>query len=210
MATNSWNTVVPSPPFRTVWHPGEDAMTAKPFAVGLAIMLTMVGGAAAITAGPAQPHAQAQETGLNATAPGEADIGATYDSSTVTVTVTQDGESVENASVEINEQVYTTDANGTVVTAYDGDTELEIEVDTSGFEGKVTYNLVGNSLLIQDEEYEYNYGEEREDEEENESEEEYENEEKYEDEDEEQYEDEDDEEYENEEQYEDEQEDEDE
>ena len=159
-------------------------MTAKTVAVGLAVVLMMVGGAAAVTAGPAaQSDAQTQTTdaGTNATAPGDADIGATYDNGTVTVTVTQGGEPVENASVELNEEEYTTDANGTVVAEYDGHAYLEIEAETGGFEGEVKYNLVDDSLLIHEEEYEYKYGGnyegEDEHEYENEEEHEYENEE---------------------------------
>ncbi len=159
-------------------------MTAKTVAVGLAVVLMMVGGAAAVTAGPAaQSDAQTQTTdaGTNATAPGDADIGATYDNGTVTVTVTQGGEPVENASVELNEEEYTTDANGTVVAEYDGHAYLEIEAETGGFEGEVKYNLVDDSLLIHEEEYEYKYGGNYENEEEheyeNEQEHEYENEE---------------------------------
>ena len=138
-------------------------MTAKTVAVGLAVVLMMVGGAAAVTAGPAaqsDAQTQAADTGMNAntTAPGDADIGATYDNGTVTVTATQGGEPVENASVELNEEEYTTGADGTVVAEYDGHASLEIEAETGGFEGEVKYTLVDDSLLIQEEEYEYTYG----------------------------------------------------
>lgn len=140
-------------------------MAAKTLAVGLAVVLMMVGGAAAVTAGPAaQSHAQTQvaDTGMNATAPGDAGIGATYDNGTVTVTVTQGGEPVENASVEIDEEEYTTDANGTVVAESDGNASLEIEAETGGFEGEVKYKIANNSLLIHEEEYEYKYEEKHE------------------------------------------------
>jgi hypothetical protein len=163
-------------------------MAAKTLAVGLAVVLMMVGGAAAVTAGPAaQSHAQTQvaDTGMNATAPGDADIGATYDNGTVTVTVTQGGEPVENASVEIDEEEYTTDANGTVVAESDGNASLEIEAETGGFEGEVKYKIANNSLLIHEEEYEYKYEEKHEYEEDYENEdgkyeEEHENEQEYE------------------------------
>ena len=156
-------------------------MTAKTVAVGLAVVLMMVGGAAAVTAGPAaqsDAQTQAADTGMNAntTAPGDADIGATYDNGTVTVTATQGGEPVENASVELNEEEYTTGADGTVVAEYDGHASLEIEAETGGFEGEVKYTLVDDSLLIQEEEYEYTYGGNYEGEEEHEYEEEHEDE----------------------------------
>ena len=140
-------------------------MAAKTLAVGLAVVLMMVGGAAAVTAGPAtQSHAQTQvaDTGMNATAPGEADIEATYDNGTATVTVTQGGEPVKNASVEIDEEEFTTDANGTVVAESDGNASLEIEAETGGFEGEVKYKIANNSLLIHEEEYEYKYEEKHE------------------------------------------------
>ncbi|MEF8886960.1 MAG: hypothetical protein V5A30_04065, partial [Haloarculaceae archaeon] len=145
-------------------------MTAKTLAVGLAVVLMMVGGAAAVTAGPAGGTQAPDATNATATAPGEADIEATYDNGTVTATVTQGGEPVENASVEIDEEEYTTDANGTVVAESDGNAYLEIEVETDGFEGEVKYKIADNSLLIYEEEYEYKYEAEHEYEEDHENE----------------------------------------
>jgi hypothetical protein len=137
-------------------------MTAKTLAVGLAVVLMMVGGAAAVTAGPAGGTQAPDATNATATAPGEADIEATYDNGTVTATVTQGGEPVENASVEIDEEEYTTDANGSVVAESDGNAYLEVEVETDGFEGEVKYKTANNSLLIYEEEYEYKYDDEHE------------------------------------------------
>jgi hypothetical protein len=137
-------------------------MTAKTLAVGLAVVLMMVGGAAAVTAGPAGGTQAPDATNATATAPGEADIEATYDNGTVTATVTQGGEPVENASVEIDEEEYTTDANGSVVAESDGNAYLEVEVETDGFEGEIKYKIANNSLLIYEEEYEYKYDDEHE------------------------------------------------
>ena len=69
-------------------------------------------------------------------------VDATLDNETVTVTVTYDGDGVENASVTANERaVGATDSDGTVAFTIDtGKTEeLELEIAGRGFETERTY-----------------------------------------------------------------------
>ncbi|MFC7176826.1 hypothetical protein [Halosegnis marinus] len=129
-------------------------MKAEALAVALAAMLTVVGGAAAVT-GTGATNAMTA-TNADAGAAGSADVAATYENGTVTVTVTRGGEAVENATVETADGEYTTDANGIVVAenVSVGD-ELEVEVDGEGFDGEVEYVVDDGGLTLVEEEYEY-------------------------------------------------------
>ena len=139
-------------------------MNVKSIVVALAAMLTVAGGAAAVTG-----------TGLSdagTAASGDVTVETTYTDGAVTVAVTQDGAPVENASVEVADEEYTTDPNGTV-TAENVDLEtgeeLGVEVEGDGFEAELSYALQDGNLQLLEEEYEY---EQAEDEDEAEDEEE--------------------------------------
>ncbi|PSP56983.1 hypothetical protein BRC72_11310 [Halobacteriales archaeon QH_7_66_36] len=127
-------------------------------------MLTVAGGAAAVTG-----------TGLSdagTAASGDVTVETTYTDGAVTVAVTQDGAPVENASVEVADEEYTTDANGTVTAEnvdLEAGEELGVEVEGDGFEAELSYALQDGNLQLLEEEYEY---EQAEDEDEAEDEEE--------------------------------------
>lgn len=126
-------------------------MSTKVIAVALAVVLTTVGGAAAVTTtgGIAMQEATDSPTG-------EADVDATYDGGTVTVTVTRGGDPVPGAVVEVADGEYATDANGTVVARDVAvEDELTVEVEADGFEGEVEYERTDGNLTISKEEYEY-------------------------------------------------------
>ena len=144
-------------------------MNVKSIVVALAAMLTVAGGAAAVTG-----------TGLSdagTAASGDVTVETTYTDGAVTVAVTQDGApvenaSVENASVEVADEEYTTDANGTVTAEnvdLEAGEELGVEVEGDGFEAELSYALQDGNLQLLEEEYEY---EQAEDEDEAEDEEE--------------------------------------
>jgi len=139
-------------------------MNVKSIVVALAAMLTVAGGAAAVTG-----------TGLSdagTAASGDVTVETTYTDGAVTVAVTQDGAPVENASVEVADEEYTTDANGTVTAEnvdLEAGEELGVEVEGDGFEAELSYALQDGNLQLLEEEYEY---EQAEDEDEAEDEEE--------------------------------------
>lgn len=139
-------------------------MNVKSIVVALAAMLTVAGGAAAVTG-----------TGLSdagTAASGDVTVETTYTDGAVTVAVTQDGAPVENASVEVADDEYTTDANGTVTAEnvdLEAGEELGVEVEGDGFEAELSYALQDGNLQLLEEEYEY---EQAEDEDEAEDEEE--------------------------------------
>ena len=142
-------------------------MNVKSIVVALAAMLTVAGGAAAVTG-----------TGLSdagTAASGDVTVETTYTDGAVTVAVTQDGAPVENASVEVADEEYTTDANGTVTAEnvdLEAGEELGVEVEGDGFEAELSYALQDGNLQLLEEEYEYEHAEDAEDEDEAEDEEE--------------------------------------
>ncbi|PSQ24691.1 hypothetical protein BRD04_00965 [Halobacteriales archaeon QS_9_67_17] len=139
-------------------------MNVKSIVVALAAMLTVAGGAAAVTG-----------TGLSdagTAASGDVTAETTYTDGAVTVAVTQDGAPVENASVEVADEEYTTDANGTVTAEsvdLEAGEELGVEVEGDGFEAELSYALQDGDLQLLEEEYEYEQAEDAEDEAEDEA-----------------------------------------
>lgn len=121
-------------------------MNTKILAVALAALLVAAGGAAAVgstVADDDQPDTR------------DADIAASYDGANVTVTVTNGGDPVPNATVEVGDEESTTDANGTVTAAVDDDGEVDVEVEAPGFEGEHEYAVVDGDLVLQEESFEY-------------------------------------------------------
>jgi hypothetical protein len=128
-------------------------MRPELLAVALAASLVLVGGAAAVTS-TAPIDATGQET------PREAQPATSYDDGTLTVVVTNDGEPVENALVNVGEddreREFVTDENGTVVAEDVRATdELEVEAEVPTFEAKHEYHVDGDSLTLLEAEYEY-------------------------------------------------------
>jgi hypothetical protein len=128
-------------------------MRPELLAVALAASLVLVGGAAAVTS-TAPMDATGQET------PREAHPATSYDDGTLTVVVTNDGEPVENALVNVGEddreREFVTDENGTVVAEDVRATdELEVEAEVPTFEAKHEYHVDGDSLTLLEAEYEY-------------------------------------------------------
>lgn len=129
-------------------------MNVKSIVVALAAMLTVAGGAAAVTG-----------TGLSdagTAASGDVTVETTYTDGAVTVTATQDGAPVENASVEVAGEEYITDANGTVAAEnvdLEAGEELGVEVEGDGFEAELSYALQDGNLQLLEEEYEYEQAE---------------------------------------------------
>jgi hypothetical protein len=140
-------------------------MNVKSIVVALAAMLTVAGGAAAVTG-----------TGLSdagTAASGDVTVETTYTNGAVTVTATQDGAPVENASVEVAGKEYITDANGTVTAEnvdLEAGEELGVEVEGDGFEAELSYALQDGNLQLLEEEYRYEQAEDAEDEDEAEDE----------------------------------------
>lgn len=121
-------------------------MNTKILAVALAALLVAAGGAAAVGSTVASDADQPDTR--------DADIEATYDGGNVTVTVTNGGDPVPNATVEVGDGEYTTDANGTVTAPVEDD-EVDVEVEAPGFEGEHEYALVDGELVLQEETFEY-------------------------------------------------------
>jgi segregation and condensation protein B len=140
-------------------------MNAKAIAAALAALVLTAGGAVAV--GGAQSTADSTDTVRDAA------VDATYDDDgNVTVTVTNGGEAVENATVEVGDEEYETDANGTVTAEVEADGELEVEVDADDFSAEQEYALSDGQLTLVEEEYEYPEVEEVEEAEDDEEEEE--------------------------------------
>ena len=146
--------------FIPLWLRGVIAMNVKSVVIALAAMLTVAGGAAAVTG-----------TGLSdagTAASGDVAVETTYTDGNVIVAVTRDGEPVENASVEVAGEEYTTGADGTVtaedIDLGDGD-ELDVEVEGEGFEAELSYTLADGDLQLFEEKYEYEQVDEEADEE---------------------------------------------
>lgn len=121
-------------------------MNTKILAVALAALLVAAGGAAAVGSTVASDGDQPDTR--------DADVEAVYDGGNVTVTVTNGGDPVPNATVEVGDGEYTTDANGTVTAPVDDD-EADVEVEAPGFEGEHEYALVDGELVLQAEKFEY-------------------------------------------------------
>jgi len=125
-------------------------MNMKLTAVAVAVMLTVVGGAAAVSSTATTGATTAADT------PRDADVTATYDNGTVTVAVTNGGEPVENASVEVGDSEYTTDTNGTVVAeSVDAEDDVTVEVEGDALEAEQEHALENGTLTLVSEEYEY-------------------------------------------------------
>ncbi|MFB6304345.1 MAG: hypothetical protein ABEH47_04200, partial [Haloferacaceae archaeon] len=126
------------------------------------VALLVAGGGLAAT-GVARTDAGPAATGVS-----ELEMDATLDGETVTVTVTDDGAPVGNASlvVEGDETVATTtDANGTAVVDRAALTEgdesldaLEVEYESGGVQGTLEFVVQDGSLTLVEETYEYEVG----------------------------------------------------
>lgn len=121
-------------------------MNTKILAVALAALLVAAGGAAAVGSTVADDDQRDTR---------DADIAASYDGANVTVTVTNGGDPVPNATVEVGDEESTTDANGTVTAAVDDDGEVDVEVEAPGFEGEHEYAVVDGDLVLQEESFQY-------------------------------------------------------
>lgn len=120
-------------------------MNSKILAVAVAALLVTAGGAAAVGTVVSDETADTRD----------ADIDATYDSGNVTATVTNGGDPVQNATVEIGDGEYRTDADGIVTAPVDDTDEVEIEVEAPGFEGDHEYAIVDGALVLEEESFEY-------------------------------------------------------
>lgn len=118
-------------------------MNTEILGVALAALLVAAGGAAAVGSTVASDAAQPDTR--------DADIDATYDGGNVTVT--NGGDPVPNATVEVGDGEYTTDANGTVTAPVEDD-EVDVEVEAPGFEGEHEYALVDGEIVLQEEKFE--------------------------------------------------------
>lgn len=125
-------------------------MNTKILAVALAALLVAAGGAAAVGSTVASDADQPDTR--------DADIEATYEDGNVTVTVTNGDDPVPNATVEVGDGEYTTDANGSVTAPVEDDDEIDVEVEAPGFEGEHEYALVDGELVLQEEKFEYDVG----------------------------------------------------
>lgn len=122
-------------------------MNRQLLAIGLAALVVTVGAAAAV----GSTLAQGDDLDTR-----DANIDATYDNGTVTATITNGGDPVENATVEIGDEEYTTGENGTVTADITEDEdEVEIKFETEHIEGKSEYAIVDGELVLQEEEFEY-------------------------------------------------------
>lgn len=141
-------------------------------AVGFAALLAFGGiGAAASGIGPQSLSGDATEMTVE-----NVNAHAVAENGTVTVSVTDRGEPVENVSVyadsDDEEMDGSTDANGTVTFDIDPSEELEIELEGENFEAELDYTVKDGSLILLEEEYEYERDDIEDDEEESEDDEE--------------------------------------
>lgn len=118
--------------------------------------ITLAIGGVAAGAG-AVPLAASEQTTTGVT---DADVDATWEDGTVTVTVMDAGSAVANATVEVNDGEAVTNENGTATVAIDpNETEsVEIEVEHDGFEAELEYDVTEDGLVLLSEEYEYERG----------------------------------------------------
>lgn len=136
------------------WPPGilTRTMTSKLLAVGVEVLLLTGAGAAAVSTGVVTNGADTPEE----SGPRDVDAQATLDNGTVTVTVTADGDAIENVTVSADdEDVGTTGANGTVTFETNETEELEIGLEKGDFEGELSYAVQNGSLVLVEEAYEY-------------------------------------------------------
>ncbi|QKY20271.1 hypothetical protein B4589_007715 [Halolamina sp. CBA1230] len=95
-----------------------------------------------VSVGAGAVTAQTDDTSAGTT------VDASYDDGAVTLTVTENGTGVENLSVEANdEDVGTTDANGTLTFETNASEELEIELEGDEFEHEVEYEIEDGELV---------------------------------------------------------------
>lgn len=130
----------------------------KPLAILLAVLVAATGvGAAVGSTHDAGDGAYAMDAQLN--------------EDVVTVTVTEDGEGIENATVDVDgEAVGETDANGTV-TFERPDDEFEVSTETASAELESEYAVDDGSLVLEESEFEMEDEEAEEDERDEEAEE---------------------------------------
>lgn len=138
-------------------------MNTKLLAIAMSALLVVTGGAAAVTTGGSMQAGDDPATATNA--PSDVDAQATYENGTVTVTVTADGEPVENVTVEADDTEATTGPNGATTFETDGEDEVELSFEHDGFEGEQEYLVQDGSLTLVEEEYEYDVEEAEESEE---------------------------------------------
>ena len=129
-------------------------VSTKIIAVGLTALLAISGvGAAVSGVGPQALSGDATESTVE-----NVNAHAVADNGTVTVTVTDSGEPIEDVSVyagsDDEEMDGSTDANGTVAFDMEPSEELEIELEGKNFEGELDYTVEDESLVLLEEEYE--------------------------------------------------------
>ncbi|WP_226021934.1 hypothetical protein [Halomicrobium salinisoli] len=105
------------------------------------------------------------DSGASAASVSDLEMDATLDNETVTVTMIDGGQPVENASITVEgdrEGTLTTDADGTATvnlsTLTEDDEsleELEIEYESDHAEGELEYVVEDGSLTLVEEKYEY-------------------------------------------------------
>lgn len=120
-------------------------MNSKIFAVAVAALLVTAGGAAAVGTVVSDETPDTRD----------ADIEATYDGGNVTATVNNGGEPVQNATVEVGDEEYRTDADGVATAPVEDADEVTIEVEAPGFEGEHEYAIVDGTLVLEEESFEY-------------------------------------------------------
>jgi len=124
-------------------------MSLQLTAIALAAMLAITGGAAAVVATGAASQASP------ATTAHDAHVAASLGSGTLTVTVTNGGAPVENATVAVADATARTGANGSAtLNASPGDA-LELRVRADGFVAEQTYRVTNGSMTLLEEQYRY-------------------------------------------------------
>lgn len=134
---------------------GSSAMIpTKILATVLGIALA-VGGVAA--GAGAVPFAASEQTTTDVT---DAEVDATWDNGTVTVTAMDTESPIANATVEVNDAEAVTDENGTATVELDPNESqtVEIEIEHDRFEAELEYDVTEDGLVLLSEEYEYERG----------------------------------------------------
>lgn len=113
-------------------------------------------GGVAVGAG-AVPFAASEQTTTDVS---DAEVDATWDNGTITVTAMDAESPIANATVEVNDAEAVTDENGSATVELDpNETEtVEIEIEHDGFEAELEYDVTENGLVLLSEEYEYERG----------------------------------------------------
>ncbi|MFB6183287.1 MAG: carboxypeptidase-like regulatory domain-containing protein [Haloarculaceae archaeon] len=135
-------------------------LSTKTLTVALVALLATGGAAATVgTAATAQ--------GPNDASVHDAAVDAVLANGTVTVTVTDDGAALANATVRANEADARTDANGTATfdraaLTEDNETldELDVSVAKDTFEARLHYRVDNGSLTLLEESYRYHQSDE--------------------------------------------------